>query len=349
MLDDGAALTFDRAIGEAIDRLICVEMRFSSGLPRGVIHRLYDAARAWQEEPLTTRAAEALARRIRPGDRVLVVTGAGAPPWLPFGETDGPLGAAAIARGLDIGLGAKPVLVSEERNLPAIVAATEGIGLAVLPMAWFEERSACATTDALLLGEEAGPASARAILARHKPTAVVFVEKGGPNAKGVFHTITGRGRSADVMASAHVLAEEARAAGILTIGIGDGGNEIGFGAVAEAVRDIQPFGRRCACPCGEGIATVVETDSLVVAAISNWGAYGVMAALACALGDRHILHDAAAERRMLLRCVEKGAVDGILGRLEPGVDGTTPESQEAMLTLLGNLVDNALRAGQRSF
>ena len=39
-------MDLDDIIGEALDRLINVEMRYASGVPRGIIHRLYDAARA---------------------------------------------------------------------------------------------------------------------------------------------------------------------------------------------------------------------------------------------------------------------------------------------------------------
>lgn len=338
----------DAAVGEAIDSLVQVEMRFATGLPRGMIHRLYDAAREWQKEPLSLLAARALLERVGKGDRVLIVTGAGAPPWLPHGETDGPLGAAALARALDLGVGAKPILVSEARNLPAIVASTEAAGLAVVAPEVFDARGACAMTETFTLGES-GPADARALLERHKPTAVIFVEKGGPNKHGVFHTITGSGRSREVMASADALADAARASGVLTIGIGDGGNEIGFGAIADKVADIQTFGRKCACPCEGGIATVVETDILVVAAISNWGAYGVVAALAIALGRSDVLHSTADEARMLEYCVRLGAVDGILARPIMAVDGTSAASQEALIVLLHNLIANAIGHQNRPF
>jgi hypothetical protein len=338
----------DAAVGEAIDSLVQVEMRFASGLPRGVIHKLYDAARDWQKEPLTMLAAQALLKRVNKGDRVLIVTGAGAPPWLPHGETDGPLGAAALARALDLGIGAKPVLVSEARNMPAIIATTEAAGLAVFDNDVFASRNACATTEIFTLGDQ-GADDARALIDKHQPTAVVFIEKGGPNHKGVFHTITGSGRSRELMASADALADAARAKGILTIGVGDGGNEIGFGAISEAVAEIQPFGRTCACPCGGGVATVVQTDILVVAAISNWGAYGIAAAMACGLGRADVLHDTAVEARMLEYCVRLGAVDGILARPIMGVDGTNAASQEAIIVLLQNLVSNAIAAQNRPF
>src|SRR4051812_31225491 len=118
-------MPIDEIVGDSIDRTISIEMRFGAGLPRGVIHPLYDAARRHHGKPLCFLAAERLKERVAKGRNVFVVTGAGTPPWLPKGETDGPVGAAALARAIEIGLGAKPILLGEERNLPSTVAATE--------------------------------------------------------------------------------------------------------------------------------------------------------------------------------------------------------------------------------
>src|ERR1700742_507917 len=102
-------MPIDEITGESLDRAVSIEMRFASGLPRGVTTPLYDAARAAAGGSMTYRAAMALKERVKRGDHVLVVTGAGTPPGLPQGETDGPLGAAAVARAVELGLGAKPI------------------------------------------------------------------------------------------------------------------------------------------------------------------------------------------------------------------------------------------------
>jgi len=55
-------------IGEYVDRLCTVEMR-PQGMPRGKIHRLYEAARRRQQDrPLTLLAAERLRATVKPGD-----------------------------------------------------------------------------------------------------------------------------------------------------------------------------------------------------------------------------------------------------------------------------------------
>ena len=339
----------DDIIGEALDRLINVEMRYASGVPRGIIHRLYDAARREAGRPLTTLATEAIMGAVGAGDRVLIVTGAGAPPFLPVGETDGPLGAVAIGHALDLGLGAKPIFLSEARNLGPIAATAEAAGLSVLPEEMFAARAAAALCVPLVLAPEDGAAQAADLIARHRPAAVIFVEKGGPNDKGRFHTITGMGRDRSVMASADALAVAAKEEGILTVGIGDGGNEIGFGRIPEAVAEIQQYGRQCRCGCGGGIGTVVATDVLMVAAISNWGGYALAAGLALASGRPEALHDLTIEADMLAACARAGAVDGLNGRQMRGVDGTTAETQLAIMTMIRNIVDNARRPLTRDF
>ena len=336
---------------DAIDRLVATEMRPGGGIPRGVIQPLFAAAaRARQGQSPTFLAADGLRSRVKKGDRVLVVTGAGTPPWLPNGETDGPMGAAAVARAIEIGLGAKPVMLAEERNLAPVIAATQAAGLAVVDEALFIQRNGCARAIALPLGEEAGRAAAESLFAAHSPSAVIFVEKAGPNAKGLFHSLLGTSRTPDTMANAHFLAERARRDGVLTIGVADGGNEIGCGIILEAVRDIQPFGRISKKPRGrrhrdrDG-----DRRADLRRHISNWGAYGIAAALAGLLGNVDVLHDVETERRMLERCVAAGAMDGIEARQVPLVDGTSLGVQLALITMLREIVTLSLRSVQRGF
>lgn len=230
-----------------------------------------------------------------------------------------------------------------------VIAASEAIGLAVMAEADFARRDGVAMASPFPLGREAGAAAARRLFERFAPRAAVFVEKAGPNGAGVFHSILGTGRPDTLMANAQEIAAEAKAQGCFTIGIGDGGNEIGFGRVAEAVRGIQPAGRVCRCPCGQGVATVTETDVLVCAAVSNWGAYGVAAALAALERRPEILHAAEDEERMILACVAAGAFDGAHARQLPMVDGTAQRVQTALITILQEIVGNSLRSCRRGF
>jgi hypothetical protein len=335
---------------EHIDRLITVEMRFASGFPRGIIPRLYDAARAAAGRPLTYQAAAGLRACVGAGDFVLLVTGAGGPPHLPAGETDGPVGAAALGRALGIGLGARPVFVCEAHHLPPLRASCEAVALPLMDDAWVAARRGMCAAWRTLPGGSARDAQAyQEMLDTFRPAAVIFIEKLGPNECGVWHTVNGVHVAPSQVGAAHLLAERAHERGIYTVGIGDGGNEIGFGIIAAAVRDIHPYGRACRCGCGGGIGTVIPADALVVAAISNWGAYGVAAALAIVQRDPSVLHDAELEGRILDRCVAAGGFDGNYTAQVPFVDGTGRDVQVGLVTMLRQIVANALRSHDRGF
>ena len=81
--------------------------------------------------------------------------------------------------------------------------------------------------------------------------------------------------------------------GVATVGIGDGGNELGMGSLhADIVRTIN---------LGEQIGCVVPSDAPLVASVSNWGGYALscaVAALAWRMGSG--LDDTADDKRKLV-------------------------------------------------
>ena len=338
-----------KIVAEYIDRLINLEMRAQGGPPRGVTHQLYEAARKKQGEPLTYLAAKALIDNLEKGSEVIIATGAGVPPWLPKGETDGPLGAAVIARAIDLGFEAKPIITGEKRTLEPTIAACEAAGITIVDEKRFYERSHVALVIPYELGEEAGQSRAKQMLEKFNPKAIITVEKHGPSASGKYHSIMGIGRSPDLVANIKFLVELAQNKGIVTIGIGDGGNEIGFGLIYDEVRKIQKYGSKCQCPCGAGVATVTKTDILVSAAVSNWGAYGVVAMLAFLLKNTRLLQDKEIEYRMLDACVRAGAMDGLYDSQSMYVDGISSQTQLALVTILHEILNNGLMQQPRNW
>jgi D-glutamate cyclase len=327
-------------IGDNLDRICSLEMR-PRGSSHAVIHRLYDAARQVTGEALTMAAARHLAERVKSGDFVLITTGAGHPVYLPHGETDGPLGAVALARMLAEGIGAVPVMLTEQQHVENLRATAVAGGLTIRGLD--EVASVAGSTTILPFPDQDEPARQVALdlLTQIEPAAVIAIEKLGPNAAGVAHTATGMAASTDRARIEHLI-DAARERGILTVGIGDNGNEIGFGLIEDAVREYKPFGRTCRCPCGEGLACVVATDLLVVAGTSNWGAYGVEAALAAVLGRPDLIHDRRTEEFMLYENVRAGGIDGSTARQVPGVDGTSPAVQAAIVELMTAVVRHGL-------
>jgi ferredoxin len=164
-------------IAHNIDRLTCVEMR-SPGIDRGIIEPLYRAAREAQGGvPLSLRAARLIQERVQPKDTAVIITGAGAPPYLPYGETDGPPGAVALARAIGRGFGARIVLVTEPRYRPGVEAAARAGGLPVVDDALAAQRPGAVVVRSYPVEDDAGRREAEAILTQYTPSIVIAVEK----------------------------------------------------------------------------------------------------------------------------------------------------------------------------
>src|SRR5262249_9775920 len=125
-----------------------------------------------------------------------------------------------------------------------------------------------------------------------------------------------------------------------TIGIGDGGNEIGMGSLP---RDIVEHD----IPNGPLIAATTRTDHLIVAGVSNWGAYGLLAAIASLRPElapkllRHFTRET--EHRILAAAVEVGqAIDDSRvdrpGQLQMSVDRISWEVHADLIEELAALV-----------
>jgi hypothetical protein len=126
--------------------------------------------------------------------------------------------------------------------------------------------------------------------------------------------------------------------GLPTIGVGDNGNDVGFGLIEDVVRRYKPYGDVCQCPCGGGLATVTKVRTLVTAAVANWGAYGIVTCLAALRQQPDLLHSAATELAMLEACVCAGAADGITGRREATVDALPAAVHASIVELLHALI-----------
>ena len=332
-------------IGERVDQLMTLDVP-----SRNVIHILFPYARRKFPKPLALAAAELLAQRVRSRDVVFIATGWPDRPQITpaIAETDGPPGAAALARALHRGLGAVPFLFIEESLVPAMSRVTEAAGLRVLsPQEAIQAASSTAPIHAAaVLGfpPEVAAAKEKApeLLAMYGPAAVIAIEKGGMNEQGKIHTSRGADTT-EHMAKIDYLMLEATRRGIATIGIGDGGNEIGMGVIREGIRESIPFGDRCLCGCGGGIAPATITDALVTAAISNWGAYGVAACLAAVLGRIDVFHTAEIEESILRAAAAASLIDGITGYVEPSADGLPLTVHQAFVTVLRELVRQGLK------
>ncbi|MCT8268268.1 DUF4392 domain-containing protein [Afifella sp. JA880] len=316
-------------IGEAIDHLVTAPMSNWTILKGIPLLKLYARAREKAGgEAVTLTATRLLESRVGPGDRVLVLSGFIMRDYgLP--ETDGPIGAAVLARALAVALGAVPVGISEASVVPCMEACFSAAGLIpATPDTLGSGRNRCALLDFPVDAAEAERAAAE-LLDRYQPKAVIAVERPGAGADGHYHG-GGGFEISGFTAKTDVLYRMARERGIATIGIGDLGNELGMGTVADEVREYVPL--------GETIAAEQPADVTVVANISNWGAYGIAACLAASTGREAAFHDGREEERLIEACVRAGAIDPVGGQFRLYVDGTDARTNAAMVDLLRSLV-----------
>lgn len=328
--------TNDQITGERIDRLMTVEIRpLNGGLPTGYVVPMYNVCRAHHGEPLSSLAARKLADTLSRGDVVFVATGAGTPPNLPQGETDGPVGAAVLARALVVAFGVRVILVTEDAHAAPVMAVAAAIN------AQFDEPAAISTV-CFPLGLEAGRDIAQTLMEEYRPSAVVFVERDGPNKEGYFHGVRGDCRNPEDVGHVYLLADFARKRGVLTIGVGDGGNEVGFGAVRDAITAVHPLGGKSLAGHESGVVTVTATDVVVSASVSNWGAYAIAAALAAKTGNIDVLHTQVLEHELIEATVRAGARDGATSKAEVAVDGINWQGHTSFVELLRSIVTVSL-------
>lgn len=335
-----AHATILQDLGENVDRLCTLDLR-PPGPTSGYIGRFYAAVREQTTAPLALTAAQCL-HQVPPGRTVVIATGFCHPQRLPRGETDGPPGAAALARAVLLGLEATPWVIGEEAIVAPMAACVQSLGLRFYPT----PAQACdppgVVFQAMPTEAPAAQAVARQLIEQVQPAAVVVTEKVGPNRLGVAHSAMGLAIPQGARFPVEYLLEAAHATGIPTIGVGDNGNDIGFGIIEDVVRRYKPYGDVCQCPCGGGLATVTRTTFLVTAAVANWGAYGIVTCLAALRRQPELLHSATTELQMLDACVRAGAADGITGRLEATVDGLPAAVHASVVELLQALIAKVL-------
>jgi hypothetical protein len=327
-------------VGEAIDQLITIEAK-NRGMPHNVLSPMYMAARKLAGgRPLSMVAAEALVAALHPKDTVLVLTGAGYEPTMPKGESDGPPGAASLARILYKGLGAVPVYVNEACHTDPIVAASAAAGLMVKTFAEARDWRLGAALETAPLSQHAIATWIDDLFERTNPKAVISAERLGPGVNGIIHSATAlplQGPDAFVrfdVADISGVVTEATKRGIPTIGIGDHGNELGFGAIRDAV--VQ------AMPKGSILCTTTPTDIVLPAMMSNWGCYGIEAALAWLLKRPELLHSPAQEGRILRACLDAGGLEAMFCTTDFYIDGLEGETSMAVLQFLKDIVGKNL-------
>jgi hypothetical protein len=178
----------------------------------------------------------------------------------PSPETDGLGGAAHLAAGL-LNAGIPTTLISDAPCAKAVWAMSTAVPGAV------ELEIVSTTRDAVYQLRNRLSQAARPM------THLIAIERVAPGVDGKPHREHGWDMTAETAPLDLLFDDEGWTSPWTTIGIGDGGNEIGMGGLPPEIvaNDI---------PNGGLIAAKTRTDHLIVAGVSNWGAYGLLAAMA---------------------------------------------------------------------
>ena len=217
-------------------------------------------------------------------------------------ETDGPAGTVVLAKALQK-LGFEPCILTDE----ACSHYFEPEGL-----------------DVIYMGLSDGGAFEDELLRTVQPCGMISIERCGRNVKGDYANMHGesvRNHTAKI----DELFEKAYGS-VPTIGVGDGGNEIGMGKLADVIEEKLDL-----MPCR------VKTDCLVIASVSNWGAYGITAYVAKLTGEP-VFPALEEVERYLSRTILLGSVDGVLQKNVCSVDGYPLAESEMIYRLLQQAV-----------
>jgi hypothetical protein len=287
------------------DRSALIEQAVRRYGRREGVMDVYRASSELAEGSPILKAADSLFQAAKKGGNVIISSGF---TILSAGkcETDGPLGSVVLGRLLNE-MGCHLAFLSDVEYLGIFRELGKETDLKSYECLSFPVEHDLAKLETSRIFEELSP------------VAIIAVERPGWNWKHIHHNMRGEDISPRTGKVDYVF-DDAHIKKTLTIGIGDGGNEIGMGNVEETVKRRVPFGSMCQCPCKGGIASSTRVDHLIVSFVSNWGAYGLTAQLAY-LAKLPFKHTADDERRLIKAAVKAGAVDGISGKPIESVDG----------------------------
>ncbi len=221
-------------------------------------------------------------------------------------ETDGPPGAIAIGNAL-MQLGRRVTYVTDECTAPVLRSWAGDAEVIEFPVTGVAESKQHAAQ----------------LLETLKPDLLISIERCGRNVNDEYLNMRGRSIT-DNTARLDYLFDGS----VPSVGIGDGGNEIGMGNLADIIPSVESL------PDDPAIA---EVDRLVIASVSNWGGYGLVAAIS-RLEGKNLLPSAESEAGMVEAMIDAGAVDGTTGDAVPTVDNFSMEENGALLARLHRLV-----------
>ena len=225
-------------------------------------------------------------------------------------ETDGPPGAIAISNALNK-IGLKTSFVTDEYSYQVVKALAGDLDVIRFPITSHRESSLFA--EKLLNSKNIG--------------AILSIERAGLLNDGTYRNWRGEDFSEYNAKIDHLFDQHP-----YTIGIGDGGNEIGMGNLKKVIPTIKNLPKD---PC------VTTTKELIIASCSNWGGYGLVADMSIKTG-LNLLPTVDQAYQWVKKGVENGAVEGMSGESKDWVDGRSPKEDSVCISDLIELVETNL-------
>ncbi|MCH8087268.1 MAG: DUF4392 domain-containing protein [Chloroflexi bacterium] len=215
-------------------------------------------------------------------------------------ETDGPIGAVAIGRALK----------SLRRRVYYVV---DGCADMMRELAKVPDEQ---VIEFPVAGHKDSRAFAEKVLTDVKPGLAVSIERCGMTEEKKYLNMRGKDISSHTAKIDYLFQRVDR-----TVGIGDGGNEIGMGLLYDEIPKISTLVESPA---------ITPAEHLIIASVSNWGGYGLVGYLSI-LSGRNLLLSANEDEKLIKKWVDMGGVDGVSGEQTYTVDNTTPEQNSDIL------------------
>lgn len=167
------------------------------------------------------------------------------------------------------------------------------------------------------------------ILKKYNPRALISIERCGRNILGNYENMRGE----DILpytAKIDQMFDLADRKCVMTIGIGDGGNEIGMGNFAKVIESELSLN-----PCR------VKVDYPIIATVSNWGAYGLISYIGNICGVI-LLPEYKEVEHFFDEIVAIGSIDGVTKQHSKSVDGFNLDVDKEIFEALKSTCLNSL-------
>ena len=222
-------------------------------------------------------------------------------------ETDGPPAAIAIGNALE-SLGRNVIYVSDNLSIPML-------------QAWAGSESKI--IEFPIETESASTVFAEGLLEKLKPGLLLSIERCGRTSEGSYLNMRGLDIT-EHTAKIDYLFDY----GFPSIGIGDGGNEIGMGNLIQYIPGVATLPNLPAIPM---------VDRLILASVSNWGGYGLVAGLSKLSGEK-LLPSSQEDEKLIKNFVDAGAVDGITASQVYKVDSFDLDVNSSIINRLHKVI-----------